>query len=118
LCRTFLFNAISNGEKQIKAIAIWATTPEIFPCGACCQVILEVAKKTDIIINADLRWEKSKLGGKSEGEYRNKDVKWDKGYIVKGDRAWARRVQSIRDVKQYAKGIVYSIRQWRNGIRE
>ncbi len=51
--RSALFNAISNGEKQIKAIAIWAITPEIFPCGACCQVILEIAKKADIVINME-----------------------------------------------------------------
>ncbi|MDR0617692.1 MAG: cytidine deaminase [Endomicrobium sp.] len=50
--RSALFNAFSNGEKQVKAIVIWTPLSKVFPCGACCQVILELANNSDIIIKA------------------------------------------------------------------
>ncbi|MCL2485693.1 MAG: cytidine deaminase, partial [Endomicrobia bacterium] len=43
--------AFSHGERKIEAVAIWSKNPEIFPCGACRQVILELAPDADIIIN-------------------------------------------------------------------
>lgn len=49
--RSALFNAISNGEKDIEAVAIWTEKGDVFPCGACRQVILELAPQADIIIN-------------------------------------------------------------------
>ena len=40
--RNAIGNAIANGEKQIKAIAIFSPNMEdCFPCGACRQVISE-----------------------------------------------------------------------------
>jgi cytidine deaminase len=50
--RSALFNAVSNGDNKITAIALWTLKPEVFPCGACCQVILELASNADIIINS------------------------------------------------------------------
>ncbi|MDR3113371.1 MAG: cytidine deaminase [Endomicrobium sp.] len=69
--RSALFNAVSNGalsnvalpggtlsneafavgKQEILALAVWTQKGGIFPCGACRQVILELAPKADIIIN-------------------------------------------------------------------
>ncbi|MDR1087134.1 MAG: cytidine deaminase [Endomicrobium sp.] len=50
--RSALFNAFSNGENKINAIALWTPKSGVFPCGACCQVILELALNSDVIINS------------------------------------------------------------------
>jgi cytidine deaminase len=54
--RSALFNAVSNGalangKKEIVALAVWTQKGGVFPCGACRQVILELAPKADIIVN-------------------------------------------------------------------
>ncbi|MDR2426158.1 MAG: cytidine deaminase [Endomicrobium sp.] len=49
--RNALFNAVSNGEKKIEAAAVWTKYGNIFPCGACRQVIFELAPEADVIIN-------------------------------------------------------------------
>ncbi|MDR2708370.1 MAG: cytidine deaminase [Elusimicrobiota bacterium] len=50
--RSALFNAFSNAKNpNIKALAVWTKQGNVFPCGACRQVILELAPKADIIIN-------------------------------------------------------------------
>jgi len=49
--RSALFNAFSNGEKAVKAIAVWTQKGGCFPCGACRQAILELAPDADIIVN-------------------------------------------------------------------
>jgi cytidine deaminase len=49
--RNALFNAVSNGETKIKAVAVWTKRGGVFPCGACRQVILELARNADVIIN-------------------------------------------------------------------
>lgn len=50
--RTAIFKAVSEGEKEIKAIAVVGSLEEYtFPCGICRQVISEFAKEdTPIII--------------------------------------------------------------------
>lgn len=50
--RTAIFNAVSEGQKEIKAIAVVGSTDEFtFPCGICRQVISEFAKEdTPVII--------------------------------------------------------------------
>jgi len=49
--RTAIFNAISHGEKSIRAIALVAKSAR--PCGACRQVILEFASKDAEVIFID-----------------------------------------------------------------
>ncbi|MBR3627346.1 MAG: cytidine deaminase [Elusimicrobia bacterium] len=51
--RTAIFTAISNGCKNIKAVAIYSKKGNVTPCGACRQVILEFSKTADIIYNTD-----------------------------------------------------------------
>ena len=47
--RNAIGNAIANGEKQIKAIAIFSPNMEdCFPCGACRQVISEFCGEVGI----------------------------------------------------------------------
>ncbi|MDR2437331.1 MAG: cytidine deaminase [Endomicrobium sp.] len=41
--RSALFNAVSNGYTRIKAIALWTPKPDTLPCGACFQVLVELA---------------------------------------------------------------------------
>jgi cytidine deaminase len=50
--RLALFNAFSNGENKINAIALWTPKFDVCPCGAYCQIILELALNYDIIINS------------------------------------------------------------------
>jgi len=49
--RTALFKAVSEGEHSFKAIAI-ASDEDSFtpPCGACRQVILELAGNVDVVL--------------------------------------------------------------------
>ena len=49
--RTALFKAISEGEKKFKAIAIIADDKDFTPpCGACRQVLFDLAGNIDIIM--------------------------------------------------------------------
>lgn len=49
--RTALFKAISEGKKKFKAIVVSSDNEEFaFPCGACRQVINELAGDIDIIL--------------------------------------------------------------------
>jgi len=49
--RTALFKAISEGEREIKAIAIVSDSDEdTFPCGICRQVILEFGRNIQIVV--------------------------------------------------------------------
>lgn len=49
--RVAIFTAVSNGSKNIKAIAVYSKGGNVTPCGACRQVILEFSQKADIIYN-------------------------------------------------------------------
>lgn len=46
--RTALFAAVARGERDIRAIAVAAGT-RATPCGACRQVMLELAPEADVI---------------------------------------------------------------------
>ncbi len=46
--RVALFAAVARGERDIRAIAVAAGTRAI-PCGACRQVMLELAPEADVI---------------------------------------------------------------------
>lgn len=49
--RVALFKAISEGEKQFKAIAIYTNTKRFtMPCGACRQVLSEFSPKIELIL--------------------------------------------------------------------
>ena len=49
--RTALFAAIARGEKNFTKLAIYVDRPAFTaPCGACRQVILELAPKVEIIL--------------------------------------------------------------------
>ncbi len=49
--RTALFKAFSEGERQFRAIAIATDTPGVTPpCGACRQVILDLAGDIDCVL--------------------------------------------------------------------
>ena len=50
--RVAIFNAVSNGAKKIKAVALYTDKKDITPCGACRQVIFEFSKDADIIYNS------------------------------------------------------------------
>ena len=49
--RAAVFNAVSNGCKEIKALAVYSPKGNITPCGACRQVITEFSKDAVIIYN-------------------------------------------------------------------
>lgn len=49
--RAALFNAVTGGAGKIKAVAVWNKNGGVFPCGACRQVILELAPEADVIVN-------------------------------------------------------------------
>jgi cytidine deaminase len=49
--RTAIFKAISEGEREFKAIAVAGDTEDfISPCGACRQVISDICGEIDIIL--------------------------------------------------------------------
>jgi len=49
--RTAIFKAISEGEREFKAIAVAGNTEDfISPCGACRQVISDLCGEVDIIL--------------------------------------------------------------------
>ncbi|MFA6914057.1 MAG: cytidine deaminase [Endomicrobiia bacterium] len=49
--RVAIFTAVSNGSKNIKAVAVYSKCGNVAPCGACRQVISEFSQKADIIYN-------------------------------------------------------------------
>jgi len=49
--RTVLFKAYSEGERKFRAIALASDSAKLIPpCGACRQVIMELAPGIDVII--------------------------------------------------------------------
>jgi cytidine deaminase len=50
--RTAIFKAVSEGEKDFAAMAIYTDTEQMFtPCGACRQVLAEFSKDMLIIVS-------------------------------------------------------------------
>lgn len=47
--RSALFHAYSQGERDIVAIAVVGSRPDVSPCGVCRQVILELAPNADVL---------------------------------------------------------------------
>lgn len=49
--RTALFSAIAQGKREFKRIAIFVDTDDfISPCGACRQVLAELAPNADVLL--------------------------------------------------------------------
>lgn len=48
--RTAIFKAVSEGDKEIEAIAVVGDSDFTFPCGVCRQVIREFGKDIKVII--------------------------------------------------------------------
>ncbi len=47
--RVAVFKAVSEGERELKAVAIYTDTEEpVWPCGACRQVLYEFAQNGDM----------------------------------------------------------------------
>lgn len=50
--RVAIFKAVSAGEWEIKAVLVYADTPEPTPpCGACLQVISEFSENPEIVLS-------------------------------------------------------------------
>jgi cytidine deaminase len=49
--RTAIFKAVSEGEREFKAIAITGDSKTTYPCGICRQVIAEFGDDIDIILD-------------------------------------------------------------------
>jgi cytidine deaminase len=50
--RTAIFKAISNGERKFKAIAVNSDKIDLIPpCGACRQVLLDLAGDIDVVLS-------------------------------------------------------------------
>ena len=49
--RTAMFHAVANGERELVRMVICADTPEpIAPCGACRQVMVELAPQMEVLL--------------------------------------------------------------------
>ncbi len=60
--RTAIFKAISEGDRDYKAIAIVSSSRDwTYPCGICRQVIVEFGKDIDIIVAKDYDYEVYKI---------------------------------------------------------
>lgn len=52
--RTAIYKAISEGEKEFKAIAVVSSSKDFtYPCGICRQVIVEFGKDIEVIVAKD-----------------------------------------------------------------
>ncbi|MEF8873530.1 MAG: cytidine deaminase [Candidatus Thermoplasmatota archaeon] len=57
--RVAIFNAVSDGKRDLEAVAVIADTQEVVaPCGACRQVIFELNENMDVIM-ADMSGNRS-----------------------------------------------------------
>ncbi|MGN1098799.1 MAG: cytidine deaminase [Christensenellales bacterium] len=52
--RVAVFNAISAGEREFVAIAVYHETELAYPCGICLQVLSEFNREADVIIASDM----------------------------------------------------------------
>jgi len=60
--RTAIFKAISEGEKEFRAIAIVSDSEEMTPpCGACRQVLWDLAGNIDVVLSSRNRTKVIKL---------------------------------------------------------
>jgi cytidine deaminase len=63
--RVAIFKAVSAGEREIKAVLVYADTANLTPpCGACLQVISEFSENPEIVL----------ANGRSAKTYRLKEL--------------------------------------------
>ena len=74
--RNAIFKAISDGEREFKAIAVAGDTKDfISPCGACRQVISDLCGEIDIIlVNGDGNYIVKKTSELLPFAFGNKDL--------------------------------------------
>lgn len=74
--RTAIFKAISEGDKNFKAIAVVSSGGDYtFPCGICRQVIVEFGKDIDIIVAKDYDYEVYKIDELLPKSFTSIDIK-------------------------------------------
>ncbi len=74
--RTALYKAISEGEKDFKAIAVVSSSKDYtFPCGICRQVIVEFGKDIDIVVAKDDAYEVYKIDDLLPHSFTGIDIK-------------------------------------------
>jgi cytidine deaminase len=50
--RVAIFKAVSSGQREVRALLVYADTPRLTPpCGACLQVISEFSKNPEIVLS-------------------------------------------------------------------
>lgn len=59
--RVALSKAVSEGYKDIKAIAISGSSDATFPCGVCRQFLIEFGDMDVIVVKSESEYEKYKL---------------------------------------------------------
>lgn len=60
--RTALFKAVSEGDKKFRAIAVVSSADELTPpCGACRQVLWDLAGNIDVVLSSSKRTRVVKL---------------------------------------------------------
>jgi cytidine deaminase len=82
--RTALFNAYSNGDTKLKALAVVADTETpISPCGACRQVIYELGGEDIDVIMGNLKGEYVIKKSKDllPGAFSSKDLSMRRWYV-------------------------------------
>ncbi|MGB9678765.1 MAG: cytidine deaminase [Thermoanaerobacteraceae bacterium] len=75
--RTALFNAYSNGDTKLKAIAVVADTEgPVSPCGACRQVMMELGGENMTVILSNMKGDYSVVTVKDllPGAFTSKDL--------------------------------------------
>jgi len=69
--RTAVFKAVSEGERDYLAIAIWVEADKPFPpCGACRQVLHEFNPDLPVIYGNSLGYEIADLGAMLPGAFK------------------------------------------------
>ncbi|HZK32925.1 MAG TPA: cytidine deaminase [Tissierellaceae bacterium] len=78
--RTAIFKAVSEGHKDIKAIAVVGDGDMTFPCGVCRQVLREFGPKAKVIIaNSVDEYEEYSLEDLLPHSFGPEDLKYDMG---------------------------------------
>ena len=78
--RTAIFKAVSEGYRDIKAIAIVGDSDMTFPCGVCRQVIREFGPKAKIVIaNSIDEYKEYSLDDLLPHSFGPEDLKYNSG---------------------------------------